>query len=99
MHAIPIIRGNAPDTCRSAMSSWSVFREKARRKYGLDMAVLDNAYHDECVDYFVMNSVWRELAHHQVIAEPIIVKGEGGMGYAPAALTVIYLVRSILTEI
>lgn len=60
----------------SALDSWSSFSEEARSKYSLDMSGLDEAYDGECVQYFALNSAWRELTHLQVITDPVVVKGE-----------------------
>lgn len=58
------------------MSSWSAFVERSRQKYGFDMSTLDQAYRQECVDYFVLTSMWRELDHRQVLGKPVVVKGK-----------------------
>lgn len=60
----------------SALDSWSSFSEEAKSKYSLDMSGLDEAYDEECVQYFGLNSAWRELTHFQVITDPVVVKGE-----------------------
>lgn len=52
-----------------------MFAEHANRKYGVDMAGLDEAYDSECVEFFSLSSLWRELADHQVISGPTVVKG------------------------
>lgn len=52
-----------------------MFAEQAKRKYGVDMTGLDEAYGSECVEFFSLSSLWRELAGHQVISGPTVVKG------------------------
>ena len=39
------------------------------------MTGLDEAYDSECVEFFSLSSLWRELAGHQVISGPTVVKG------------------------
>lgn len=65
----------------SALSSWSVFAGQAMRKYGVDMTGLDKAYDKECVEFFSLSSLWRELSGHQVVADPVTVKGENKNGF------------------
>lgn len=62
----------------SALSSWSEFSEQALKKYGVDMSGLDQAYGDECVGFFSLTGLWRELSGRQVVSEPTTVKGERG---------------------
>ena len=52
-----------------------MFAEHAKRTYGVDMTGLDEAYDSECVEFFSLSSLWRELAGHQVISGPTVVKG------------------------
>lgn len=40
------------------------------------MSTLHQAYHQECMDYFVLTSMWRELDNRQVLGEPVVVKGK-----------------------
>lgn len=43
------------------------------------MSTLRQAYHQECLDYFVLTSMWRELDHRQVLGKPVVVKGKKAM--------------------
>ncbi|CAN0109972.1 unnamed protein product [Ectocarpus sp. 6 AP-2014] len=59
---------------QNSLSGWSTFSEHAMQRYGVDMSGLDKAYEEECAGVFSLSSLWRELAGHQVVSEPVTVK-------------------------
>merc|ERR1712157_287658 len=59
---------------RGAMSDWYEFVESTMSTYGVDMAILGEAFEKEQREYYLLSSRWSELLQEAVLAEPILIK-------------------------